>query len=136
MIRDGLTLPCYFADSFRKPTSKTPYILVWFDNDCCLIFTLQVFIGRMTKIEDRYWIETDSFVPSSYSTKPEATSSFIGTAHAFLHAPNTQNPKNPSLSRFEIIPNAQNFCGKPYTLHSTPYSDLFVTYRDSFNMHT
>ena len=66
MTIDGHTLPCYFADGFCKPTTKTPYTLVWFSDDFCLIFTLQDFIGRMTKIEDRYWIETDSFVHSSF----------------------------------------------------------------------
>ena len=30
MIIDGHTLPCYFADGFRKSTTKTPFILVWF----------------------------------------------------------------------------------------------------------
>ena len=54
MIIDGHTLPCYFADCFCKPTTKTPFTLVWFNEDYCLIFTLQDFIGRMTKIEDRY----------------------------------------------------------------------------------
>ena len=62
MIIDGHTLPCYFADDFCKPTTKTPFTIVWFSDDFCLICTLQDFIGRMTKIEDRYWIETDSFV--------------------------------------------------------------------------
>ena len=50
MIIDGHTLPCYFADGFCKPTLKTPFTLVWFNDDNCLIFTLQDFIGRMTKI--------------------------------------------------------------------------------------
>ena len=58
MIIDGQTLPCYFGDSFCKPTTKSPFTLVWFNDDYCLIFTLQDFIGRMTKIEDSYWIET------------------------------------------------------------------------------
>ena len=47
MIIDGHTLPCYFADGFCKPTTKTPFTLVWFNDDYCLIFTLQDFIGRM-----------------------------------------------------------------------------------------
>ena len=47
-----------------------------------------------------------------------------------------QNPHNPSLSRFEVFPNAQTFCGKPEPLCSTQYSDLFVTYTEGFNMHT
>ena len=50
MIIDGHTLHCDFADGFCKPTTKTPFTLVWF-NDFCLIFTLQDFLGRMTKIK-------------------------------------------------------------------------------------
>ena len=53
----------------HKTTTKTPFTLEWFSNDFCLIFALQDFIGRMTKIEDRYWIETDSFVHSSIPKK-------------------------------------------------------------------
>ena len=59
-------------------------------------------MGRMTKIEDRYWIETDSFVYFSHSTKPEATFGIKGTAHPYIHAPHTQDPNNPSVSCFEI----------------------------------
>ena len=69
MIVDGHTLPCYFADGFSKPTTKTPFTLVWFSDDFCSIFTLQEFLGRMTKIEDRYWIETDSFAHSPHLNK-------------------------------------------------------------------
>ena len=52
MIIDGHTLPCYFADKFCKPTTKTPFTLVWFSDDFCSIFILQDYIGQMTKIED------------------------------------------------------------------------------------
>ena len=90
----------------------------------------------MTRIEDRHCIETDSFVHSSHSTEPEATSGIKVTAHPYVHAPHTQNPNIPSLSRFEVFPNAQTFYGKPYPLHSTQNSDLFVTYTGGFNMHT
>ena len=136
MIIDGHTLPCYFADGFSKPTTKFPFTLDWISDDFCLIFTLQDSLGRMTKIEDRFWIETDSFVHSSHSTKPDATSGIKGTAHPYVHAPRTQNPINPSLSRFEVFSNAQTFCGKPDPLYSTQYSDIFVTYTNGFNMHT
>ena len=136
MIIDGHTLHCYFADSFCKLTTKTSFTLVWFSDDFCLIFTLQDFLGRMTKIEVRYWIETDPFVHSPHSIKPKTTSGIKGTAHPYVHAPHTQNPNNPSLSRFEVYPTAQTFCGKPKPLSSTQYSDLFVTYTDGFNMHT
>ena len=36
LIIDGQTLPCYFADGFCKPTTKTPYTLVWFSDDFSL----------------------------------------------------------------------------------------------------
>ena len=90
----------------------------------------------MTKIEDRYWIETDSFVRSPHSIKPETTSGIKGTAHPSVPAPHTQHPNNPSHSRFEVYPTAQTFCGKPDPLYSTQYSDLFVIYTDGFNKHT
>ena len=136
MIIDGHTLPCCFAYGFCKPTTKTPFTLVWFSDDFCLIFTLQDFLGRMTKIEDRYWIETDSFVQSSHSTKSDTTSCIKGKAHTYIHAPHTQNPNNRSISRFEVFPNAQTFFGKLFPLYSTQYSDLFVSYPNGFNMHT
>ena len=132
MIIDGQSLPCYFADGFCKPSTKTPFTLAWFIDDFCLIFD---FIGRMTKIQDRYWIETDPIVHSSRSTKLEATTGIKGIIHPRVHAPHTQNPNNPSLSRFQAFPNAQTFCGKPDPLYSTQCSDLFVTYTDGFNMH-
>ena len=90
----------------------------------------------MTKIEDRFWIETNSFVHSLHSTKPDATSGIRGTAHPYVHAPHTQIPNNPSFSHFEVFRNAQTFCGKPEPLYSTQFSDLFVTYTNGFNMHT
>ena len=81
-------------------------------------------------------IETDSFVQSSYPKKPEKTSGIKGTSYLHVQAPHTQNPHNPSLSRFEVFPKAQTICGKPDPLYSTYYSDLFVRYTDGFNMHT
>ena len=136
MIIDGHTLPCYFADGFCKPTTKTTFTLAWVSDYFCLIFTQQDFLGCMTKIEERYWIETDSFVHSPQSMKPKTTSGIKGTAHPYVHAPHTQHPNNPSFSRFEVYPTAQTFCGKPDPLYSTQCSHLFVTYTDGFNMDT
>ena len=119
MIIDGYTLSCYFSDEFCKPTTKTPLTLIWFSDEFCLIFTLLDLIGRMTKIEDRYWIETDSFVLSSHSTKRDATSGIKGRAHPYVHASHRQNPNNPSLPCLKAFPNAQTFCGKPDPLFWT-----------------
>ena len=88
---DGHNIPCYLADGFCKPTTRTPFTLVLSSHDICLIFTLQDIFGRMTKIEDRYWIETDSFVHSLRPTKPNPTSSIKGTSYPYVHAPHTQN---------------------------------------------
>ena len=61
MIIDGHTLPCYFADGFCKPTTETPFTLVWFSDALCLLFTLQDFIGRMTKIDERLLLDRNRF---------------------------------------------------------------------------
>ena len=126
MIIDGHSLPCYFADGFCKPTSKTPFTFVWFNDDFCLIFTLQDFLGRMTKIEDRYWIQTDSFVLSPHSIKPKITSGIEGTEHPYVYSPHTQHPNNPTLSRFEVYPTAQKIVANQiyFILHNIHISLL------------
>ena len=135
LIHDGHILSCYHSDGFCKPTTKTPYTLTWFDEKFCLIFQLQEFIGRMTRIKDRYWIETDTFIETSNITQKFQTEGIKGTKF-----PNVRTPQstvdNPSLSRFEIYPIAQTFCGKPDPLYSTQSEDIFVTYLDGFDMNT
>ena len=75
------------------------------------------------------------------------SSKFFRVKFLFLnqHVPNRlslpaddwrQHPQNPSLSRFEFFSHTQTFCGKPELLYTTQYSDLFVSYQESFNMHT
>ena len=44
MVNDGQTLPCYFADCFRRPTTKTPFTHVWFSDHFCLSFTLKTLL--------------------------------------------------------------------------------------------
>ena len=89
----------------------------------------------MTRIKDRYWIETDNFIDSSNITKHLQAEGIKGTKY-----PNVKTPQstvdNPSLSRFEIYPIAQTFFGKPEPLYSTQYDDVFVTYLDGFDMNT
>ena len=126
MIHDEYILPCYHSDGFCKPTTRTPYTFTWFDEKFCLLFRLQEFIGRMTRNKDRYWIETDNFIESSNITQNLPTEGKQGTRY-----PNVKTPQstvdNPSLSRFEIYPVEQTFCGKPEPLYSTQYEDIFVT---------
>ena len=128
--------PAILQMAFANQPQKL-LLLLFGSTMICLIFTLQDFLGRMTKIEDRYWIEIDSLVHSPHSSKPKMTG-IKGTEHPYVYAPHTQHPNNPSFSRFEVYPTAQTFCGKPKSdpLYSTQYSDLFVTYTDGFNKHT
>ena len=43
--------------------------MIWFDEKFCLIIRLQELIGRIERIKDRYWIETDNFINSSNITQ-------------------------------------------------------------------
>ena len=133
MIHDGYILPCYLSDGFCKPTTRTPYTLTWFDEKFCLIFRLQEFIGRVTRIKDRYWIETENFIESSNITRDLQTEGIKGRKYPNVKTPQS-TVENPSLSRFEIYPIAQTFCGKPEPLYSTQYEDIFVTCLDGFDM--
>ena len=89
MIHDGYVLPCYHSDGFCTPTTSTPYTLTWFDEKFCLIFRLQQIIGRMTRINDRYWIETDNFIESSNITQNFQSEGIQGTEY-----PNVKTPES------------------------------------------
>ena len=69
----------------------------------------------MTKIKDRYCIETDNFIESSNNTQNLQTEGIQGTKYPDVKTPQS-TVDNPSLSRFEIYPIAQTFCGKPEPL--------------------
>ena len=133
MIHDGYMLPCYHSDGFCKPTTRTPYTLIWFDEKFCLIFRLKEFIGKMTRIKDRYWIETNNVIESSNITQNLQNEGIKGTKYPNVKTPHS-TVDNPSLSRFEIYPIAQTFCGKPEPLYSTQYDDISVTYLVGFDM--
>ena len=97
MIHDGYKLPCYHSDGFCKPTTRTPYTLKWFDEKFCLTFRLQQFIGRMTRLKDRYWMETDNFIESSNITQNFQPEGIQGTKYPNVKTPES-TVENPSLS--------------------------------------
>ena len=61
----------------------------------------------MTRIKDRYWIETDNFIESSNITQNLQTEGEQGTKYPNIKTQSTVD--NPSLSQFEIYPIAQTF---------------------------
>ena len=73
----------------------------------------------MKNIEDRYWIETDSFLHSSKPDKSDPRHGIKGTCFPYVHAPHAQNSHNPGLSRFHIFPHAQTFRSKREPLYAT-----------------
>ena len=106
---------------FCKPTVMTPYTIVWFPDELCLLFHIHTFIGKMTKIGKRYWLETDHFFNESYN----------------INTPPDSKPKDKSrLSRFEIYAAQKAFCKKPALLYTTQYPDLFVSYKEGFDFNT
>ena len=123
MALDGHTLPYYFADGFCEPTTKIPFTLVWFNDDFRFIFTLQVFVGRMTKIDDRYWTETDLFIHSSLPNNSDTSYGVLipikGTSFSYA-----QNQVFHVLNSFHIL--------KLEPLFSTQYIDLFCYLRRLF----
>ena len=89
----------------------------------------------MTRIKDIYWIETDTFIETSNITQKLQTEGIQGTRYPNVKTLQSK-VSNPSLSRFEIYPIAQTFCGKPEPLFPTQCDDIFVTYLDGFDMNT
>ena len=130
MIYDGYILPCYHSDGFCKPTTRTPYTLTRFDEKFCLILRLQEFIGRMTKIKDRYWIETDNFIESSNFTQNVQTEGIQGTKY-----PNVKTPQS-TVDNPNHIPNCTKLLWKTRTIifNTIRRHLIFVTYLDGFDM--
>ena len=125
MVVDGQTLPCYFADGLCKPTTETPFPLVRFKVGFCLFLTLQDFVGRMTRIDERYWIETDSFIHSSRRNKSDTSSEIKGTSYSYIHAPHTKNPQNLAFHVLNFFPHTETILWQTRT-------SLFYTIFRSF----
>ena len=125
MIHDGYILSCYHSDGFCKPTTRTPYTLTCFDEKVWLKFRLQEFIGRMTRIKYRYWIETDNFIESSNITQNLQTEGIQETKYPNVKTAQS-TVENPSPSRIEIYTIAKTFCGKPEPFYSTQYEEVLL----------
>ena len=59
LIYHGHTLPCLHDDGFCKPNILNSFIIVWFPVELCLVFSIHSFIGRMSKLNNHYWLETE-----------------------------------------------------------------------------
>ena len=74
---------------------------------------MEDFVGRITKIDERYWIEKVSLVRSSIPKKPDNTSGIETAPPPYVYARHTKNPHNPRLKRFEVFSHAQTIRGNP-----------------------
>ena len=88
----------------------------------------------MSKINDRYYFETDDFFNTN-GIKTEKTNQGV-TPTAFQHFKLPLGTDKHSLSRIEIFQNKQTFCKKPTPMHTTQYLDLNINYQRRFNMQT
>ena len=73
LIYHGQSLPCLHDFGFCKHLVLTPFIIVWFPEELCLIFSNHNFIGRMFKLNNRYWLETEHFCNNNNSNFPSET---------------------------------------------------------------
>ena len=70
----------------------------------------------MTRIKDRYWIETDTFIETSNITQKLRTEGIQGTRYPIVKTPQSKE-SNPNLSRFKIYP-----MHKPFVENLNHYS--------------
>ena len=75
----------------------------------------------MSEIGNRYWLETGRFFNESDNTHTP---------------PSDTNSDKTRLSRFELYPEQRIFRNKPTPLHTTQYLDLFISYKEGFNLNT
>ena len=68
----------------------------------------------MSKLNNRYWLETEHFFSNHTSTTPPDT-------------PYHDTKSQTRLCRFETVPRKKMFCNKPTPLYTTQYPDLFIT---------
>ena len=61
LILEGQHLSYLHSDHLCKPTLKETYFVVWFPEEMCSNFHISDFVGQMSKVNSRYWFETDDF---------------------------------------------------------------------------
>ena len=111
LIYDGHTSLCLDDDGFCKPTILTPFTIVWFLEELYLIFPIHFFTGRVSKLNNRYWLETEHFL-NTKNTKVSPETPYHDYKSQTRH------------SRFEIFPERRNFCKTPAPLFTTQLNPL------------
>ena len=61
LIPEGPTRPLLHSDGFCKPSLKHPYTYAQFPEGKSLVFLTSDFIGRMSKQNNCFWLETNDF---------------------------------------------------------------------------
>ena len=77
----------------------------------------------MSKLNNSYWLETEHYFKTIVFSIPSKT-------------PYHDSKSQTRHSLFEIFPENKMFCNKSTPFNTTQYSDLFITYKEEFNMHT
>ena len=77
----------------------------------------------MSKLNSRYWLQTEPFFNNDNSNIPPKSSY-------------NDSKSQTQLSRFQLFPECKRFCNKPTLLYTTQYPKLFITSKEGFDMHT
>ena len=118
VIHYHVTLPMV---SVNQPQNLFYFSLVYSWFLTCLYITKLFWTND--KNEDSFWIKRDFIVHSTLPNKSDTTYGIKETRFPYIHAPHTQIPHNPSLSRFEFFPHAQAFSSSIknlYMQHNIP----------------
>ena len=66
---------------------KNPYTTVWFPKEICLLHQVSDFVGRMSKLNNRYWLETDDFLHSLCQYKEKISEGVKPTVFPYTNLP-------------------------------------------------
>ena len=116
-------MPCLHDDGFCEPTILTPFTIVLFPEEQCLFYQSILPLDACLNLTTVTGLKPNTFLSNRTSTTSSDTP-YHDTESQFR------------LSRVEIFPESKMFCNKPTPLYTTQNPDLFITYKESFNMHT
>ena len=133
-IARGHSLLCLHSYGFCKSTLKHSYTVARFLEEKSLIFHFPAFIGRMSKLNNRYWFETNEFLNTTGKITEKIFRGMSPTVIPYINLP--LRTTAPNLSRLKVFPRKDIFCTKPTQMYTTQYLDNIVVHRESFETNT
>ena len=92
------------------------------------------FLGRPSKLINRYWSETNKFFKNTGKSTERISKSRLPNVCLYTNSPLTAI--TPTLSQSELFQRKNIFCSKPIQMQKTDNPDLLFTHRRSSLMNT